>query len=333
MSSAMNIVRGRSSFDQRLSEERRENMVIFEATLGVTIVVMSALAVLVGRKRAVGFFTPRRRVAGAIVFAVAAVVAVPLAIGSKANAAIVPTVSLATAANYSVLGGSTVTNTGPSVLDQSLGVWPGSSVTGFPPGLVTAPGTIEVATAAAQQAQLDLTAAYLDAEARPLDATTTADLVGLTLQGGVYAASAQGPLGLSGTLVLDGGGDPNTVFIFQTDSTLITGSGSTVSLINGAQECNVFWQVGSSATLGTGSVFAGNILALTSVTVNTGVTVHGRALAQNAAVTLDSDVFTTPTCDLTPITTTTTSGSGGDTTPGDQTDSGKGVPIGSRFTG
>ncbi len=109
----MNTVRGRSSFDQRLSEERRENMVIFEATLGVAIVVMSALAILVGRKRGVGFVTPRRA-AGAIVFAVAAVIAVPLAIGSKANAAIVSTVSLATAANYSVLGGSTVTNTGPS---------------------------------------------------------------------------------------------------------------------------------------------------------------------------------------------------------------------------
>ena len=332
MSSATNIFRGRRSLNQELGEESRENMVIFAAVLGVAVVVVSLLMINDGRKRGFSFMTPGRRTAGAIMFAVAAVVAVPLAIGSKANAAIVPTVSLATAANYSALGASTVTNTGPSILDQSLGLWPGSSVIGFPPGLVTAPGTIEVTTAAAQQAQLDLTAAYLDAEARPLDATTTADLVGLTLQGGVYAASAQGPLGLSGTLVLDGGGDPNTVFIFQTDSTLITGSGSTVSLINGAQECNVFWQVGSSATLGTGSVFAGNILALTSVTATTGATVHGRALAQNAAVTLDSNVFTTPTCDLSPVT-TTTSGSGGDTTPGDGTGSGDGVPIGTRFTG
>ncbi len=112
---------------------------------------------------------------------------------------------------------------------------------------------------------------------------------------------------MAGTLVLDGEGNPNSVFIFQTDSTLITGSASTVSLINGAQECNVFWQVGSSATLGTGSVFVGNILALTSVSVTTGVTVHGRALARNGAVTLDNDIFTSPTCDLTtPVTTTTT---------------------------
>jgi hypothetical protein len=96
------------------------------------------------------------------------------------------------------------------------------------------------------------------------------------------------------------------VFIFQTDSTLITGSGSTVTLINGAQQCNVFWQVGSSATLGTGSTFVGNILALTSITVTTGVTVQGRALARNGAVTLDNDTFNAPTCDLTAPTTTTT---------------------------
>jgi type VI secretion system secreted protein VgrG len=96
------------------------------------------------------------------------------------------------------------------------------------------------------------------------------------------------------------------VFIFQTDSTLITGSGSTVTLINGALECNVFWQVGSSATLGTGSVFTGNILALTSISVTTGVTVHGRALARNGAVTLDTDTFTAPTCAQVPPTTTTT---------------------------
>ena len=96
--------------------------------------------------------------------------------------------------------------------------------------------------------------------------------------------------------MLDGAGNENSVFIFQTNSTLITASASTVTLINGAQECNVFWQVGSSATLGTGSVFRGNILALTSITVNTGVTVHGRALARNGAVTLDNDVFTSVSC-------------------------------------
>jgi hypothetical protein len=231
-----------------------------------------------------------------------------LMVGGSADAALVPTVPLGTAANYSVLGGQTVTNTGPSVLAGSVGLSPGTSITGFPPGLVTPPATIAAADAVTLQAQTDLTAAYVDAAGRPLDATETADLGGLTLQGGVYAGPSKGALSLTGPLVLDGAGDPTTVFIFQTDSTLTTASASTVTLINGAQECNVFWQVGSSATLGTGSVFAGNILALTSITVTTGVTVHGRALARNGAVTLDSDVFTLPTCAASaavPTTTTT----------------------------
>lgn len=216
---------------------------------------------------------------------------------APAHAAIVPTVPLLTSANYSVLGASTVTNTGNSTLGQSLGLWPGTSITGFPPGLVQAPGTTHVADAVAQQAQSDLTAAYVNADGRSIDATTAADLANLTLQPGVYAGPSHGALGLTGPLTLDAGGDPTAVFIFQTDSSLTTASSSTVTLINGAQECNVFWQVGSSATLGTGSVFVGNILALTSITVTNGVTVHGRALARNGAVTLDNDTFTTPTCE------------------------------------
>jgi LPXTG-motif cell wall-anchored protein len=231
-----------------------------------------------------------------------------LVVGNQVNAAIVPTVPLLTSANYSVLGGQTVTNTGPSVLNLSLGVSPGTSITGFPPGLVNAPGVTDAANAVALQAQSDLTAAYLDAAGRPLNATVVADLTGLTLVGGVYAVDAKGAMGLTGALTLDGQNDPNSVFIFQTDSTLITGSGSTVTLINGAQECNVFWQVGSSATLGTGSVFVGNILALTSISVTNSVTVRGRALARNGAVTLDTDTFTSPTCNLAavPAATTTT---------------------------
>ena len=221
-----------------------------------------------------------------------------LSIGNTAYAADVATVPLATSANYSVLGASTVTNTGPSVLNQSLGLWPGTAITGFPPGLVNAPGTTETTTPAAQQAQADLTAAYADAAGRSVDATTTADLANLVLIAGVYAGPGKSPLSLTGPLVLDGAGDPTSVFIFQTNSTLTTGSSSTITLINGAQACNVFWQVGSSATLGTSSVFAGNILALSSITVTTNVTVHGRALARNAAVTLDSDTFTAPTCAL-----------------------------------
>ena len=207
-----------------------------------------------------------RRLAATLATCTLAAIVVSAAFGSTATAAIVPTVPLGTAANYAVLAGSTVTNTGPSILDNSLGLWPGPSITGFPPGLVLPPGTTDTTNAAAQQAQSDLTAAYVNAAGRPLDATTTADLANLNLQGGVYAGPSKGALSLTGPLVLDGAGDPSSVFVFQTDSTLITGSGSSVSLINGAQACNVFWQVGSSATLGTGSVFVGNILALTSIT-------------------------------------------------------------------
>jgi hypothetical protein len=224
--------------------------------------------------------------------------------GGVADAAIVPTIPLLTAEDYSVLAGTTVTNTGPTVLAQNLGLSPGSDITGFPPGIVN--GVVEQTTEAAATAQLDLTAAYIEAAARPLNETVTSDLTGLTLVGGVYAGPAKSPLTLAGNLTLDGAGDPNSVFIFQTDSTLITGSGSTVTLINEAQQCNVFWQVGSS---GTGSTFVGTILALTSITVASGVTVQRRALARNGAVTIDNDTFNTPTCDLSaPTTTTTTSG-------------------------
>jgi Ice-binding-like len=256
---------------------------------------------------------------GATMIAFAMAAAVLLITGSTASAAIVPTVPLATSANYSVLGFASVTNTGPTILAQSLGLWSGSSITGFtgpPNGMVLAPGTIDNTNAAAQQGQADLTAAYDNAHGRPVNQTTTSELGGLTLQGGVYHGPSKSPLQITGPLVLDGAGNNNSVFIFQTDSTLITASSSTVSLINGAQECNVFWQVGSSATLGTGSVFAGNIMALSDISVTTGVTVHGRALARNA-VTLDSDVFTRPTCN-------TMGGSGGTTGGGDTATGGSG---------
>jgi len=258
----------------------------------------------------------------------AAVVGVVPWSGTTAHAAIVPTVQLATAAEYAVLGGSTVTNTGPSVLDGSAGVSPGTAVTGFPPGIVLPPATIHAADAPAAAAQADLTTAYVDAAGRPVDGTTTADLGGLVLVGGVYAGPSRSPLTLTGPLVLDGANDPTSVFIFQTDSTLITASGSTVTLINGAQECNVFWQVGSSATLGTGSTFTGTILALTSVTVTSGVTVRGRALARNGAVTLDGDVFTRPGCaaGAQPSPAGTPGGSSATTSPG-------GTPVGATTPG
>ena len=249
----------------------------------------------------------KRRLTGAAVLALSVVVPGVFLAGGAAQAAIVPTVALATSARYSVLAGDTVTNTGDSVLGGSLGVSPGTAVTGFPPGLVVPPGTTDVANAAAAQAKSDLTAAYVDAAGRPVDATTTADLANLVLQGGVYSGPSKSPLSLTGPLVLDGAGNAESVFVFQTDSTLITASGSSVSLVNGAQACNVFWQVGSSATLGTGSVFTGNILALTSISVANGVLVHGRALARNGAVTLDDDTFTDASCAPLSQGTTTTS--------------------------
>lgn len=245
-----------------------------------------------------------RRVAVPVLAASAVVMAV---MGNSASAGIVPTVGLATAGNFSVLAGTTVTNIGPSILGQSLGLSPGPATTGFPPGMVLPPGTTEVANAVSLQAQSDLTAAYLDAANRPVEFTqVNPDLVGLTLAPGVYSGSSKAPLSLSGQLILDGQGNNAAVFIFQTDSTLITSSASSILLINGASECNIFWQVGSSATLGTGSRFVGNILALTSISVQTGVTVQGRALARNGAVTLDNDVFTQPSCVGSTVTAPTT---------------------------
>ncbi len=257
---------------------------------------------------------PSRSAAAAAALVALAIASLPFAFGGPAFAAIVPTVPLATSANNAVLAGSTVTNTGNSTLDGSLGLWPGTSVVGFPPGLVLPPGTTDITNAAAQQAQSDLTTAYVNAAGRPIDATTTADLANLHLSAGVYSGPSKSALQLTGPLVLDGGGDMSSVFIFQTDSSLTTGSASTVSLINGAQECNVFWVVGSSATLGTGSVFTGNILALSSITVTNSVTVHGRALARNGAVTLDNDTFTKPTCAQPTGTTPTTAPGGTGTT-------------------
>jgi len=194
--------------------------------------------------------------------------------------------------NVSVLAGTTVTNTGSTTVSGDVGVSPGTAVTGFPPGL--AGGAIHIADGAAALAQTTLTAAYIDAAGRSGATSVAGDVVGQTLTTGVYKSSSS--LAVSGDVTLDAQGNPDAVFIFQISSTLTTGSGSRVVLANGAKACNVFWQVGSSATLGTNSVFKGNILALTSITITTGVNLEGRALARNGAVTLDADVITGCTC-------------------------------------
>lgn len=207
------------------------------------------------------------------------------------DAAVSP-VGLGTATSYAVLAGTTVTNTGASTVDASLGVSPGSAVVGFPPGLVSG-GAIHAADAPAGQAKSDLVTAYNAAAGRATTVTVSADLGGQTLVSGVYTGGA---LSLTGTVVLDAQGDPNAVFVFQAASTLITASASRVSLINGASACRVFWQVTSSATLGTGSSFVGTVLALTSITAATGASIAGRLLARNGAVTLDSNTFTSAAC-------------------------------------
>ena len=198
---------------------------------------------------------------------------------------------LGTAASFGVLAGSTVTNTGPTVINGNVGVSPGSAVTGFPPGSVVN-GTIHAADAVAAQAQVDDVAAFNNLSGRPITVNLTGqDLGGKTLIAGVYGfnTSAQ----LTGTLTLDGQGNPNSIFIFNIGSTLTTASASRILLINGAQGGNVFFRVGSSATLGTTTSFAGDILALTSITLNTGANIIcGDALAQNGAVTLDNNHIT-----------------------------------------
>jgi hypothetical protein len=203
-------------------------------------------------------------------------------------------VNLGTAASFAVLAGQSVSSTGNSIVDGDLGVWPGTAVTGFGPGVVTN-GTTHAGDATAQTAQGDLTTAYNDAAGRtlaPVD-VADADLGGRTLAPGLYKST--GTLALTGTVTLDAGGDANGVYIFQVASSLTTAAGSSVVLAGGAKASNVFWQVGSSASLGTTTAFKGTIMALDSVSLATGAQLEGRALARNASVTLDNNTITVPT--------------------------------------
>jgi hypothetical protein len=211
--------------------------------------------------------------------------------------------NLGTAAAASVFAGSTVTNTGPTTLSGNVDVYPGTAVTGFPPGLFGGTQYVGGPTGGpANVAANDVTNAYLQVQAAPTTAVMNADLGGQSLTPGVYSASSG--LSLTGTLTLVG--DANSVFIFQAVSTLITSPGSRVILSGGVQACNVDWQVGSSATIATTTSFVGNILALASITMKTGATLQGRALARNGAVTLDDNTITSPTCNIASPTTSTT---------------------------
>jgi len=193
--------------------------------------------------------------------------------------------------SFAVLGGSTVTNTAtPTIVTGNLGGSPGSAVTGFPPGIVTG-GTIHAADLVAAQAQTELTTLYDNLASAPCNTDLTGqDLGGKTLTPGVYCYSTSAQL--TGTLTLDGQGNSNAVFIFKIGSTLTTASASSVLLINSAAPCGVFWQLGTSGTLGTGTALAGHLVALSSITLNTGASVSGRALARNGAVTLDDSQVT-----------------------------------------
>ncbi|MEY2573718.1 MAG: type secretion system secreted protein VgrG [Verrucomicrobiota bacterium] len=202
--------------------------------------------------------------------------------------------SLGTAENFAVLGASTVTNTGTSLINSSVGVSPGSAITGFPPGIIIN-GALHAADGPATQAHADFATAYLAFEglaSPPANNMSGTDLGGKTLTPGVYKFNTSATSG--GMLTFDAQNDPNARFVVQIGTTLITSSNSSVSLINGADARNIYFQVGSSVTLGSGSSFIGNLLAYASVTTVSGTTVTGRLLALTGAVTLDTNNVTSP---------------------------------------
>jgi hypothetical protein len=215
-----------------------------------------------------------------------------------------PPAGLGTACGFGILGATpAVTNTGASIVTGSVGIWPAAAVTGFPPGTLTGNGGVPNAgDAVAMKAQGDLTTAYNNAAGLPAPPPVlTGDIGGQTLPPGVYSATTT--LGITGNLTLDGSTNPNGVWVFQVGSALTTAAGgagappaSQVILIGGAQAHNVFWVIGSSATLGTHSVFVGTIMAKASITLGTGASLQGRALAENGAVTLDDNAVTVPPC-------------------------------------
>ncbi len=202
-------------------------------------------------------------------------------------------VALGSAGTYEVMGGSTVTNTGAtSISGGNLGLSPGTSVTGFPPGVLVTPAQTIIANPVSAQGQADLNTAYLATAGIPGGALLPADISGLTFPPGLYRTT--GAELMASNVTLDGHGDPNAVFIFQIATALTVGGSTQLVLTNGAQARNIFWQIGTSATLGVNSAFDGTLMAHTSITFNTNATLKGRALAQIGAVTMDTNTITAP---------------------------------------
>lgn len=218
-----------------------------------------------------------------------------------------PTINQGTTTSFGVLAATTITNTGPTTISGTaggnIGLAPGSAFTGST--TVTASGAQHIADAVATTAQTDLVTAFNDISAPTPTLLASPELASQVLIPGTYSTTA-GTFANSGALTLDAKGDANAVFIFQAATTLITSTGSTMTLVNGAQACNVYWKVGSSATLGTNSTFVGHIYALTTITANSGATIQGQLLARTGAVNLNANTITNPAC-ATPTPTPTVS--------------------------
>jgi len=231
---------------------------------------------------------------GRVRLGVASVAALGLlvALPGNAQAAAVP-VPLGTADSFVVLAGAGVTNTGPTTLNGDLGTYPTKTITVT--GKMTVTGTNHAGDAVTQKAKTDLVTAYNTTAGEGPTSPITGDLNGRTLKPGVYNSATSMGLRTGGTLTLDAAGNPDAVFVFQAGSTLKAESGSKILLRNGARSCNVFWQVGSSTTIGTNASFIGTVMSMQSITLNTGAKVVGRALARNGAVTLDRNTITRPT--------------------------------------
>lgn len=232
-----------------------------------------------------------------ILFICTAIFSLAILNGCKKDETIMPdqntkmlTVDLGDAGNFAVLAGSEVTNTGATEITGDLGLSPGTSIGGFPPGVIT--GTIRINDALSNQAKLDLTTAYNDAAGRTsVDIELIAgNIGGLTLVPGLYKSTSSLEIS-SGDVTFDAKGDSDAIFIIQIASTLTTTPGRKVILTGGAQASNIFWQVSSSASFGTTTQFKGTVMALESITFDTGATLDGKALARNGNVTMEGNTI------------------------------------------